>query len=159
MLYCILLHCVISCYIMLNASRTAHRFVRRQWLVSAQVAWRKTSVRSGSEILGSPYQDYPRKDCLTQNFREIPYVPGTSTLLNEGSAWVKPSEIQNLSGEIGHTSERAQLTKASGWPPLHDPLRRWLRPYPISLLLRLYLLRHSLHVSDILYRFSESPTP
>ena len=36
-------------------------------------------------------------------FREIPYGPVNSTPENWDESWVKPSEIQNLSTEIGRS--------------------------------------------------------
>ena len=50
---------------------------------------------------------------LTQTFREIPYVPGNSTPLTWDSAWVKPSEIQNLSTEIGRSGGKARPGQVS----------------------------------------------
>ena len=49
---------------------------------------------------------------LDSYFWEIPFGPGNSTPYDLDYAWVKPSEIQNLSTEIGHRcSFESQQTK------------------------------------------------
>ena len=44
----------------------------------------------------SPYWDDPYKDSLTQHIRGIPYGHENSTPSNQDSAWVKPSELQQI---------------------------------------------------------------
>ena len=42
---------------------------------------------------------------MTQAFREIPYGPGNPTPLNQDYVGVKPSQIHNVSREIGRNAQ------------------------------------------------------